>query len=129
MNGDFHVDIHPLQQLLEVRGLQPRGRVQMYIDEEILRLSAPMVPFQQGSLMQSGQSGTDVGSGEVIYNAPYARYQYYGKVMAGRAPKKVIGKSISYQGAPQRGALWFERMKASHVKDLLRGAQNVAGGS
>lgn len=127
MNSSFQVDMRSLAQILESRGLETNGRVQRYIDSEVLRRCAPYAPFQQGALEQSGQSGTDIGSGEVVYNAPYARYLYYGKVMAGRAPKAVTDKDIRYSGAPKRGAFWFERMKADHLGDILKGAKREAG--
>ncbi len=53
---------------------------QAYIDTEVLRLSSPYLPFQSGMLEKLGILGTIPGSGEVIWNGPYARYLYYGKV-------------------------------------------------
>lgn len=127
MNSSFQVDMRSLAQILESRGLEASGRVQRYIDNEVLKRCAPYAPHQVGTLEESGQSGTDIGSGEVVYNAPYARYLYYGKVMAGRAPKAVTDKDIRYSGAPKRGAFWFERMKADHLGDILKGAKREAG--
>ena len=60
------------QALLASRGLEAHGAVQTFIDSEVLRLNAPYMPFQSGQLIQSGIHGTDVGSGVVRYNAPYA---------------------------------------------------------
>lgn len=97
---------------------------QKFIDSEVLRLSRPMVPLQTGMLEKSGTLGTVVGTGEVEYIAPYARYQYYGKLMVGRAPKRLANpeKPLNYHGGPMRGALWFERMKMQHKKTILEGA-------
>ena len=122
---------------MAARGLEAHGAVQKYIDSEVLRLDAPFMPFQSGQLIQSGIHGTDVGSGIVRYNAPYARYLYYGKVMV--APngsawakkgerKRVTGKDIRYHGAPMRGSYSFERMKTAHQRNILQGAARVAGG-
>ncbi len=102
---------------------------QMYVDSEVLRLSDPYVPFQSGMMKLSGQLGTVIGSGLVVYNAPYAKYQYYGYVMAGRAPKQLTDRLISYHGAPKRGKLWFERMKADHKESIIAGARRRAGGN
>ena len=85
----------------------------------------PYIPRQSGMLQKSGQLGTVIGSGEVIYNAPYSRYQYYGKVMVGRAPKRLTDRDLTYQGAPKRAALWFERMKADKLDKILKGAQRL----
>jgi len=74
-------------------------------------------------LKSSGQIGTVVGSGLVVYNAPYARYQYYGYVMVGKAPKQLTDRRIAYHGAPKRGAYWFERMKQNHGIALIEGVR------
>lgn len=39
--------------------------------------------------------------------------------------KIVIDKNLEYNGAPDRGAFYFERMKRAHEKDILKGAQEV----
>lgn len=102
---------------------------QKYIDSEVLRFNAKYIPFQTGALNQSGTIGTVIGSGEVVYQSPYARYMYYGKVMRdsegrafyGKAPKHVTDEDLHYHGEPQRGKLWFERMKSAHKESILKG--------
>ncbi len=106
------------------------SEAQKYVDSEVLRLCSRYIPFQTGFLNQSGILGTVIGTGTVVYNAPYARYLYYGKIMRdkegraffGGAPKHVTEENLSYHGEPQRGAFWFERMKAAHKDAILRGA-------
>ncbi|MFV0517248.1 MAG: minor capsid protein [Aminipila sp.] len=104
------------------------SKAQKFIDSEVLRLSNPYIPMQQGGLQESGILGTKIGSGKVIYNSPYARYQYYGKVMVGRAPKKLTDRDLVYHGAPMRGRLWFERMKADKKEQILKGAAKITKG-
>jgi len=105
------------------------SRAQKFIDNEVLRLNGKYTPFQSGMLTKSGILGTVVGSGDIEYNAIYARYQYYGKVMVGPAPKQVTDKDLVYTGGPMRGAFWFERMKGDHKEAILAGAGKIAGGS
>lgn len=103
---------------------------QKVIDMDVLKFNARYIPFQTGALNHSGELGTDVGSGIVVYNAPYARYMYYGKVMRdaegrayyGKAPKHVTNEDIKYHGAPERSHHWFERMKAAHKEQIRRDA-------
>ena len=103
---------------------------QKIIDMDVLKFNARYIPFQTGALNHSGELGTEIGSGRVVYNAPYARYMYYGKVMRdaqgrayyGKAPKHVTTEDIQYHGAPQRGAFWFERMKQAHKEQIRRDA-------
>ena len=104
-------------------------RAQIFVDSEVLRLSAPYIPFQTSMLQKSGILGTIPGKGVVTWIAPYAHYQYYGEIMAGRAPKHYTGRPLGYHGAPMRGKLWFERMKAAHKQDILAGARRIAGGN
>lgn len=102
-------------------------QAQRYVDSEVLRRCDPLTPRLKGELIKSGVRATNIGNGLVQYNSPYARYQYYGKVMIGRAPKTVTNIPLTYTGAPNRGAKWFERMKVKDKKDILKGAGRIVG--
>lgn len=104
---DIQIDI---QKAISRRGLEVQGRVQRFIDSEVLRLTEPYVPRLTGALINSGTINTRVGSGQVIYKTPYARRQYY-----------------ENKGSGRRGKQWFERMKANHVGEILQGAARIAG--
>ncbi|MEG0305530.1 MAG: hypothetical protein RR635_07545 [Oscillospiraceae bacterium] len=88
---------------------------QGYVDSEVLRLSGPYTPKQTGMLIASGQLGTVIGSGEVIWCSPYAAAQYWN-----------TSESRSYDA--QRGSKWFERMKIDHGKQIINGAKKIGGG-
>lgn len=103
------------------------NQAQSFVDSEVLRLCDPLTPMRSKALILSGTLATDVGSGLVQYNAPYAGYHYYGKLMVGPAPKKLTEIDLTYEGAPQRGAFWFERMKANDAKAILKGAGKIVG--
>lgn len=138
MRVNTRVEVDNINRILNRHGLGVRGRAQQYIDSEVLRQSAPYLPHQTGMLRDSGIHGTDIGSGEVIWNSPYAKFLYYGKVMIGMeshspwaksGEKKVkTNRNLAYHGAPKRGAFWFERMKADHMSDILRGLARLLGG-
>lgn len=87
---------------------------QEFVDLEVLRRSDPLTPKRTGVLIRSGQLGTVIGSGEVRYVAPYGRRLYY-------------NPQYRFNGAPQRGAYWFERMKIANREAILRGAGKLAG--
>ena len=116
INLDFK--IKPTNELLARRGLQPGGRVQKYIDSEVLRYNEPYVPLLSGVLKRSGITATVKGSGLVRYNTPYDRKAYYKNGGNGK-------EGLNNGGL--RGRLWFERMKSDHKKDILRGAKRNAG--
>ena len=83
-------------------------RKQKIVDSEVLRYCAPLIPFRTGTLTRSGTTGTVIGSGNVQYATPYARFQYY-------------RTARSYDS--RRGAKWFERMKTAHKSDIQRAAE------
>ncbi len=104
------------------------NNAQKFVDSECLRHCDKLVPFQTGFLKKSGILGTKIGSGELNYLSPYSRYQYYGKVMVGKPPKRKTNIPLKYQFAPKRGAKWFERMKVEHKDAILRGASRFMKG-
>lgn len=108
------VDMKPATQILKEKGIDKGGRVQKYIDSEVLRLCAPYVPFDDGALQRSGIDKTKIGSGVVIYDTPYARRWYY--------------REANFKGAPKRGKMWFERMKNNGGKaKILAGVKKIVG--
>ena len=114
------VTFNPIQTMLKDRGMEAGGKVQKVVDSEVLRRSDKYVPFLTGFLKKSGVLGTKIGSGEVIYSAPYAKKNYY--LNAGR------GKQGTAVGG-LRGKFWFERMKADHLTDIIKIAQESVGKS
>ena len=42
--------------------------------------------------------------------------------------KYPTGRPLTYNGAPDRGAYWFERTMAEHKDDVIREAAALAGG-
>lgn len=58
------------RELLKARGLMAGDTAQKFVDGEVLRRCAPMVPFDSGALNRSGTTNTRLGSGEVRYATP-----------------------------------------------------------
>ena len=119
----INFNINSEDKLKSVRGLNNSGKVQKYIDKEVLSRSEKYVPFLDGHLKESGILGTKVGSGLVVYKAPYAHKQYYHNKGKG---KEGINKTVGTKGL--RGSFWFERMKNAHLDEIIEGAEKIAGG-
>lgn len=115
--------------------------VQKFIDSECIRLMVPYTPMRNGILMKNAVMGTTIGSGKVVYNSLYARYQYYGKLMvssvsgsayARRGESKVLTNiDLKYNTSsspchPKAQKMWFEAMKADKREQILRGAAAIA---
>lgn len=88
---------------------------QKWLDNEVLKDSDIYVPMRTGNLRNSGIRGTDIGSGKVVYNAPYAARCYYGKM------------NFSREKHPQATAQWFEPAKAANKAKWISGAKRLMG--
>lgn len=123
-------------------------KTQEFIDRECIVQMIPYTPWRNGFLEQSVKLGTVLGSGELRYLSPYARYLYYGEIYGPNIPiyegsqivgyfspkgqkKHPTGRPLHYNpsnGHQLAGKLWFERMKADHGAEILEGAAKIAGG-
>lgn len=90
---------------------------QKRLDSEVVRCSSPYVPMRSGQLMRSGENGTKLGSGLVVWNTPYARRMYYG-----------LNYHFSTDKHPQACAQWFEKAKAVHKDAWLKTVQETVKG-
>ncbi len=145
MNGRLEWDKSEIE-ILAARGLQPGGTTQKYIDSAVIRYCEPYTPFDSGNLSRSPNTATDIGSGEVKYPGPYARYQYYGNVMGPNIPIKQGGQVVGFFSPPNKiktltgaklkyntehnplaGSFWFERAMADHKKDILEEVSRLVG--
>lgn len=86
------VDTGALSKLIQSRGLQPGGRVQQVLTNEIYKQAEPYTPMRSKTLIRTAQVGKD----HITYVQPYSRYVYFGKVMVGRPPKKVTNKITEF---------------------------------
>lgn len=93
------------------------SRAQMFVDNEVLKDCDPYVPMDTGNLVRSGQRGTVLGSGRIVYNAPYAAACYYNE-----------HRKFSKDRHPKATALWFERAKAVNKDKWISGAQKIIAG-
>ena len=108
------------------------SRAQVWLDNAVLRDSNIYVPMLTGALYKTGILGTTPGEGVVQWVAPYARYQYYGKVWAGPkyGPKYKTDKDLHINTSEnsQAQSFWFEAAKAQNKSIWVRGVQTLAAG-
>lgn len=84
-------------------GINEYGRVQKAIDSSFLMGVEPFVPMDMGLLIDSGWTHTDIGSGEIVWDAENkARRLYYGE-------KKWKWSNGGVQEGGLRGPYWAER--------------------
>ncbi len=147
----LHFEIKDKDTILKNHGLQEGGPVQQYIDQECIDQMEPYTPRLNGNLIKAATMGTVIGSGEINQTAPYAHYlyegvvyvdpnlhcagfnsstpgPYYGQWFSRKGVIKVKSnppRELQFYGGGLRGKKWFERMKADHKDDILRGAQAI----
>ena len=107
------IDLSVLDHRLQI--IKPGGEVQVFLDTEIIKHCDPYVPMDTGVLKLSAWLASDIGSGQIIYDTPYAEKVYTTPV-------------LNFQGAPMRGAFWVSRMWADRGERIVQGAAKIAGG-
>ncbi len=112
--------------ILKNRGLGTSNKARRHLAVTVARLSDSYVPMQQGTLKDSRQILE--GGRAILYNQPYAHYQYHGQVMAGRAPKHYTGQPIHYHYGRHRGKEWDKRMLANRGKEVVEDLARFVGG-
>ena len=83
---------------------------QKYLDNEVLKDCTPYVPMNTGQLMRSGINATVIGSGDVVWNTPYASRCYYGNM------------NFQKTKHPQACRQWFEVAKGVNKSKWIDGA-------
>lgn len=114
---EMYLSFKSVSEIAENHGLNKGGRVQKFIDNEVLRRCDKYTPKQTGKLISSGTKGTVIGSGRIIYTAPYAKPNYYHNAGHGAGGTATGGL---------RGRLWFERMRKANGAAIVRGAAIIA---
>ena len=98
-------------EILKKRGLDGNGKAQQIVDSEVVRYIDMYIPFDTGTMRNSMITATQIGSGEVCVNTPYAHRRLE------HARKNGL-----------RGPDYFNRMKADRKDDILRAAAAASGG-
>lgn len=128
---DIDVRMDEAEAIFEKHGLGYGGIVHKQFTNELLKLSDPYVP-NRNSILKNSATITLNGDA-IIYNTPYARYMWYGKVMVDPKTQKacmvftdkktgnvvfysrkdvqkvVTDRDIRYHGGGLQGQRWVER--------------------
>lgn len=119
------VKINKTSQILKDHGLNEDGRVNRFMRDNADRLMNPFVPMDNGMLRRNKAYPNNHS---IKYNSPYAKYQYYGKLMltksgsswAKKGEKKFeTGKKLKYHTSGT-GAKWDKLMMQRRKNDLVK---------
>ena len=110
VNINIDLNIQGITQKAE----RAREKGQFALDQQILKDSNYFIPKDTGNLEASSLLATQFGTGEVVWNTPYARKLYYN-------PQYNFSKDSN----PNAQGLWFETAKAIHAHDWTRIVQQI----
>lgn len=99
----IHIDP---ESILLAHGLNDGGAAQRFFTETVNKRISAYMPYRSGAL--SGKLKRVTAPGEITISAPYARYQYYGKVM--------IDPAINAAGFLTKDGTWRSRKNAVKVR-------------
>lgn len=126
----------PLKTIYNSLGLEEKGKVQAFLDKTTAEYLMKYVSKKGGVQEKSIPTASKYGSGRIIINVRYARFQAEGKIMVGvnsrrawarkNEKKVVINKNLKYHSDSLRGAHPFERMKADKKDSILNQTANFA---
>ena len=122
----------PLKTIYNSLGLEEKGKVQAFLDKTTAEYLMKYVSKKGGVQEKSIPTASKYGSGRIIINVRYARFQVMVGVNSRRAwarkneKKVVINKNLKYHSDSLRGAHPFERMKADKKDSILNQTANFA---
>lgn len=124
MSVKFTVKTSGLEEI-DHRIAETASRAEVWLANEVLKDTDRYVPKLTGSLSQRSH----VEGNMIVYPGPYARYLYFGKVVAGppEGPKVATDKDLVYtkQAHPDAQSHWFEASKAQNLDKWLRGVKKL----
>ncbi len=123
------VKMNKTSQILKDHGLDENGRVTRFLRDDADRLMNPFIPMDNGMLRRLK---TYPSNHEIKYTSPYAKYQYYGKLMlakngsswAKKGEKKVLtSRNLKYHTSGT-GPKWDQLMLQRRKNDLIKDVEN-----
>ena len=95
-------------------GLDPNGRVQKFFQNTCYKHMDKYVPQDEGNL----RTIVDLSNPQyIVYEMPYAKYQYYGM----REDGTHVVKNYT---TPGTGTYWDKRMVSAEMQDILKEVQD-----
>lgn len=107
-----YVKLDSLDKIKKKLGLEPNGRVQAFFTETCYKHMDKYVPMDLGNL----RSNVDVQTDRIVYESPYAKYQYYGE--RGDGSHKVKNYTT-----PGTGPYWDKRMVSAEMDQVVKEVQ------
>ena len=136
---NVQIDLADADTIMKNHGLSYGGPAHRFLTNELMRLSDPYVPMRSSILKNSARVAPEGDA--IIYDTPYARYHWYGKLMVDpithkgafkytdkrtgnvvfysrpNTPKVLTDRDMHYHGN-LRGPRWCERCWIDRKTDI-----------
>ena len=99
--------LKPISEIKMNLGIEPNGRVQKFFTNTCYKHMDKYVPKDEGNL----RTIVDIENKSIIYESPYARYQYYGVREDGT-------HQVRNYTTPGTGPYWDKLMLSVHSETL-----------
>ena len=110
------VTIKPTSKIITKLGLEVNGRVQKFFTNTCYKHMDKYVPMDEGNL----RTIVEIQPTCIIYQMPYAKYQYYGM----RKDGTHIVKNYT---TPNTGSYWDKRMVSAEMQDVVKEVRDYIG--
>ena len=94
-------------------GIEPNGRVQRFFTNTCYKHMDKYVPKDNGDL----RTNVDIQPSKIIYESPYARYQYYGVREDGT-------HKVQHYTTPGTGPYWDHKMMSIESEQVVKEVQD-----
>lgn len=113
------VEFKPTNTIIAELGFSPNGEATKFLTSECAKAMDKYVPFRPGSGVHLRQY--KITGNQIIYDQPYARYQYYGIREDGT-------HKVENYTTPGTGPYWDKRMVSADLPNIVKNVQDRFGG-
>ncbi len=112
--------MNPVSRIIRDKGLDASGDAQKFHTQNVLRRIQKYMPYRSGTTIKIMIAQTNLQKPEIVLDVPYGKYLFYGKVMVGKAPKRVTDRDLNYTKTknPKAGKRWDLALSAAEGKQM-----------
>lgn len=111
------IKMQPTSKIIARLGLQPNGKIQRFFQETCYKAMDRFVPRSAGSDGGNLREIVDLSNPiYIVYEMPYARYQYFGMRQDGT-------HVVKNYTTPGTGPYWDKRMWSAKGQDIIKQVQ------
>ena len=112
--------MNPVSRIIRDKGLDASGDAQKFHTQNVLRRIQKYMPYRSGATIKIMIAQTSIQKPEIVLDVPYGKYLFYGKVMVGKAPKRVTDRDLNYTKTKnsKAGKRWDLALSAAEGKQM-----------